>query len=68
MARSRVVAAVGVSANTLNPAAKARSGKVAEAMRQAVADALSCGLRTDEDAAEIRARMMAARERVLNGE
>lgn len=63
----RIASAVGVSSSSLNPAHKSLAARVQAAMVAAVERACADGLRTDEDAAEIRSRMMAARERVLNG-
>lgn len=65
MSESKIVAAVGVSANALSPRGKERAKIVEAAMQQAIVEACAEGLRVNEDAAEIRARMMAARAKAL---
>lgn len=65
MSESKIVAAVGVSANALGPGGKERAKIVEAAMQQAIVDACAEGLRVNEDATEIRARMMAARAKAL---
>lgn len=60
----RVVAAVMTSATVRHQPAKAKA--IEAAMAQAVTDAMASGIRL-EDSAAIKAAMMAARARVLEG-
>jgi hypothetical protein len=66
----KIVSAVGTSANTLTqtPQAKERAKRIEEAMRQAILDASAEGLNIDKDAAQVRERMLAARQRILDEE
>jgi 2-methylaconitate cis-trans-isomerase PrpF len=62
------VFAVGASSHTLNqtPSGKARAAAIEAAMSQAVLDASAEGLDVNKDAAKVRERMMAARQRVID--
>jgi len=62
---SRIVEAVGVSANALDPARRPLAKQIEEAMSQAVRDAQAEGV-TDAD--ELKRRMSAARARVRGAE
>jgi hypothetical protein len=83
MSESKIVAAVGIAsqasplhavdstdaaASARYQAARQRSKKIEAAMSQAVLDACAEGLNVDTDAVEVRARMMAARQRVIDEE
>lgn len=57
-----IVAAVMSSSFSINANRKALAIEVQKAMAQAVHQALADGLRVDEDAPQVRERMMAARE------
>ena len=62
-----IVEAVAVSASSLSPQRKELAKRIEAAMVEAVQKACADGLRLNEDAAQIRERMMAAREEVLRG-
>ena len=66
---SKIAAAVGVSANSSlgGWTGKVRAEAIQKAMRAAIQQACAEGLRVNEDAAEIKARIMQARQRVLDG-
>ena len=68
MAEPKIAAGVGVSANVFakGAAGKSLEQEIQKAMEQAVIDASAEGLRVDADAAQIRERMMAARQKVLD--
>jgi hypothetical protein len=64
--KSRIVEAVGVSANALNPAGRPLAGAIQAAMTAAAQHARRVDKITDP--AEIRARMLAARAAVKRGD
>lgn len=61
---SKIVEAVGVSANVLDPARRELAKRIEAAMSQAVLDAMAEGV---TDPAQIKAWMLEARERVKMG-
>lgn len=63
MATSRIVEAVGVSANSSDPARKSRAQAIEKAMAAAVTQCYADGI---TDPVKMRARMMAARQTVLD--
>lgn len=65
---SKIVAAVGISANSSmgGPARIERVERIQAAMDKAVLDACADGLRVSEDAEQIRERVLAARQRILD--
>lgn len=66
MAKSKIVEAVGTAASVGLPREHGISTRVEKAMAQAVADALAEGIPMS-DTETIKARMMAARQKVLDG-
>ena len=62
--KSKIVAAVGVSANALDQARRPLAQRIEQAMSEAVTRAMDQGV---TDPGEIKAEMMAAREMVREG-
>ena len=63
--KSKIVSAVGASANTLAPGGRPLAQRIEQAMSDAVTRAMGEGV---TDPAEIKAQMMAARAEVLGDE
>lgn len=59
-----IVEAVGIAAVVLDPASRSKAGQLEAAMQEELQACFADGLRANEDAAEIRRRMLVARDKV----